>query len=102
MCHWMLEMQLVCPQILRLACCLNGLQVSPMGLGTWAWGNRFLWNYDPSQDQELQAVWNTAVAAGINLFDTADSYGTGDLNGRSEMLLGQFLRQVAASVGMTT
>lgn len=26
------------------------------------------------------------------IFDTADSYGTGALNGRSEELLGQFIR----------
>ncbi len=25
-----------------------------MGLGTWAWGNRFLWGYDESMDPELQ------------------------------------------------
>lgn len=22
---------------------LGGMEVSPMGLGTWAWGNKFLW-----------------------------------------------------------
>lgn len=32
------------------------------------------------------------VSRGINLFDTADSYGTGRLNGRSEQLLGRFTR----------
>jgi len=34
------------------------------------------------------------VAAGVNVFDTADSYGTGALNGRSEQLLGRFIRWV--------
>lgn len=119
---------------------------------------RFLWGYDPSMDSELQEVFNTVVAAGVNvsgthtgaacvnnrevpgvralcgvakrqqsllfgtalpkagaapvclsvylcvrvsvcvcvcpdqIFDTADSYGTGALNGRSEELLGQFIR----------
>lgn len=48
-----------------------------MGLGTWAWGNKFLWGYDPNMDKELQQVFNCVVAAGINVFDTADSYGTG-------------------------
>jgi pyridoxine 4-dehydrogenase len=60
-----------------------------------------LWNYDPSQDKELQDVWNAAVAAGVNLFDTADSYGTGDLNGRSELLLGRFMRRVSPSEWLT-
>jgi pyridoxine 4-dehydrogenase len=46
-----------------------------MGLGTWAWGNQLLWGYQPEMDDELQEVFNTVVAAGINVFDTADSYG---------------------------
>ncbi|MCO5569284.1 hypothetical protein L7F22_022996 [Adiantum nelumboides] len=73
------------------------LSVSPMGLGTWAWGNKFLWGYDESMDIELQDVFNLAVNTGINLFDTADSYGTGRLNGRSELLLGNFIRDYSGS-----
>jgi pyridoxine 4-dehydrogenase len=61
-----------------------------MGCGTWAWGNRFLWGYDESMDDQLQAVFNLCVSNGVTLFDTGDSYGTGRLNGRSEQLLGRF------------
>ncbi|MBD0336419.1 MAG: aldo/keto reductase [Cyanobacteria bacterium Co-bin13] len=61
-----------------------------MGCGTWAWGNRLLWGYDPSMDEELRAVFNRCVSGGVTLFDTGDSYGTGRLNGRSESLLGEF------------
>lgn len=61
-----------------------------MGCGTWAWGNRLLWDYQPEMDQELQQVFNYCVSSGVTLFDTGDSYGTGRLNGRSESLLGQF------------
>ncbi|MBD2256996.1 aldo/keto reductase [Pseudanabaena sp. FACHB-2040] len=68
-----------------------------MGCGTWAWGNRLLWGYDPSMDQELQAVFNRCVSGGVTLFDTGDSYGTGRLNGRSESLLGQFAKDYAGS-----
>lgn len=73
------------------------LSISPMGLGTWSWGNKFLWGYDESMDDELQAVFNLAVTTGINLFDTADSYGTGRLNGRSELLLGNFIHDFSGS-----
>ncbi|MEO0758199.1 MAG: aldo/keto reductase [Cyanobacteria bacterium J06648_16] len=66
------------------------LTLPQMGCGTWAWGNRLLWNYDPSMDAGLQQVFNTCVANGVTLFDTGDSYGTGKLNGQSERLLGQF------------
>ena len=63
-----------------------------MGCGTWSWGNRFLWSYDSAeQDKELQKTYNYMVnERGLNWFDTADSYGTQDLNGRSEELLGIF------------
>ncbi len=64
-------------------------------MGTWAWGNQFLWGYDPSQDPELQATFEAAVAAGLLTFDTADSYGTGRFNGRSEALLGRFVAALA-------
>lgn len=63
-----------------------------MGCGTWAWGNRLLWGYDQSMDEQLQAVFNLCVNNGVTLFDTGDSYGTGRLNGQSEKLLGQFAK----------
>lgn len=62
-----------------------------IGVGTWAWGNQFLWGYAPEQDQELEACFQRAVERGLHFFDTADSYGTGRWNGRSEDLLGQFV-----------
>ena len=68
------------------------LSLPTMGCGTWAWGNRLLWGYDPAMDSELQRVFNACVAQGVTLFDSGDSYGTGRLNGRSETLLGQFAR----------
>ncbi|MEY3299906.1 MAG: hypothetical protein RLZZ597_3166 [Cyanobacteriota bacterium] len=66
------------------------LALPPMGCGTWAWGNRLLWGYNPTMDDALQQVFNACVAQGLTLFDSGDSYGTGPLNGRSETLLGQF------------
>lgn len=76
---------------------LGPLDVSPLGLGTWAWGNQLLWGYEEAMDGELQAAFNLSVARGVNLFDTADSYGTGRLNGRSEQLLGRFIREYPGS-----
>ncbi|MFM8525790.1 MAG: aldo/keto reductase [Cyanobacteriota bacterium] len=61
-----------------------------IAVGTWAWGNQFLWGYAPDRDPELQATFKRAVDLGLTVFDTADSYGTGRLQGRSEALLGQF------------
>lgn len=72
---------------------LQKLFLPSMGCGTWAWGNQLLWGYDESMDDQLQAVFNLCISNGVTLFDTGDSYGTGRLNGRSELLLGQFNRE---------
>jgi hypothetical protein len=72
----------------------GALSLSPMGVGTWSWGNQFVWGYDESNDPVLEKVFDRAVDAGVNLFDTADSYGTGNgLDGRSEVLIGEFLKR---------
>lgn len=73
------------------------LSLPIMGCGTWAWGNRLLWGYDESMDDQLQAVFNLCVSNGVTLFDTGDSYGTGKLNGRSEQLLGRFSKEYLGS-----
>ncbi len=69
------------------------LSLPTMGCGTWAWGNQLLWGYDESMDDQLQAVFDLCVSNGVTLFDTGDSYGTGRLNGQSELLLGRFSRE---------
>lgn len=73
------------------------LSLPKMGCGTWAWGNRLLWQYHPTMDRELQNVFNLCIGNGITLFDTGDSYGTGKLNGQSEKLLGQFAQGCIAA-----
>jgi pyridoxine 4-dehydrogenase len=67
--------------------------ISSLGAGTWAFGNRILYNYDPARDEEIYQGYKIVRDAGVTLFDTADSYGTFDLNGRAEILLGEFERR---------
>ncbi len=62
-----------------------------IGLGTWSWGNKIFWDYQTSNDDDLRETYNEALKRGFNFIDSADSYGTGKLNGRSEELLGKFL-----------
>lgn len=67
----------------------------PVGVGTWSWGNRLLWNYHPQRDDPLLLdTFQGCIKAGLTFFDTADSYGTGKLQGRSEILLGQGLSRL--------
>jgi pyridoxine 4-dehydrogenase len=69
------------------------IEISTLGCGTWSWGNRLLFGYDPSQDEEIYLAYREIRDAGVTIFDTADSYGTLDLNGRAEILLGIFERR---------
>jgi aryl-alcohol dehydrogenase-like predicted oxidoreductase len=77
---------------------LRGCDValSPMGLGTWAWGDRATWGmngYDQSYNLDtIRGAFARAAAAGITLLDTAEMYGDGE----SERIIGQLLREDSA------
>ncbi len=63
------------------------VRVPPLGLGTWAWGDRFFWGYGRSyHEQDLEQAFALAVERGVLFFDTAEVYGWG----RSERLLHTF------------
>lgn len=63
---------------------------APIGAGTWTWGNKLLWGYSPEMDPKLKEGFAVLKRNGVSFFDTADSYGTGQLEGRGEKLLGDF------------
>jgi aryl-alcohol dehydrogenase-like predicted oxidoreductase len=70
-----------------------------MGIGTWAWGDRLLWSYGRDHDDaDLEAAYRASLAGGIRLFDTAEFYGLG----RSERLLGRFVRAGGTPVRVAT
>lgn len=66
------------------------ISVTPLGVGTWQWGDRLSWGFGGSyHEEDVHQAFSAALAAGINFFDTAELYG----RGRSETFLGQFLSQ---------
>ena len=66
-----------------------------IGFGTWAWGNKLVWGYKPETDDILlKKTFFDAINGGLDLIDTADSYGTGILFGQSEKLIGDFLEEL--------
>lgn len=65
----------------------TGYEVSEIGLGCWQLGNDF----GPVEDQEANAILQTAVDSGINFFDTADVYG----GGVSEQRIGQWRQSLS-------
>ena len=68
-----------------------------IGLGTWSWGNKLFWDYKSTNDDNLRETFNEALRRGFDLIDTADSYGTGNLQGRSELLIGKFLQDTPSA-----
>ena len=69
-----------------------------IGFGTWAWGNKLVWGYKPEIDDILlKNTFFDAINGGLDLIDTADSYGTGRLFGQSEKLIGNFLEELPKS-----
>ncbi|MBE9178806.1 aldo/keto reductase [Oculatella sp. LEGE 06141] len=85
------------PETIKLGS--NGPAVPPLGIGTWAWGDKLFWNYGKDYDEaQLRDAFNAALAAGVNFFDTAEIYGFGE----SEKLLGQFIKEVNQPVQIAT
>jgi len=73
----------------------SDILISPMGVGTWAWGDNLIWGYGKGNytDADLRDAFEISLEAGINFFDTAEVYGFG----RSEKILGGFLKTEAVS-----
>jgi aryl-alcohol dehydrogenase-like predicted oxidoreductase len=72
----------------------TGFRAGEVGLGTWQLGGD--WG-EVSEETALQ-ILRAAVEAGTTFFDTADVYGAG----RSETLLGQFLKEYKEPVFVAT
>ncbi|AOS46224.1 General stress protein 69 [Lacunisphaera limnophila] len=66
----------------------TGRGVGEVGLGCWQIGG----NWGDVSDETALAVLRTAYELGTTFFDTADVYG----GGRSETLIGRFLRETKA------
>jgi aryl-alcohol dehydrogenase-like predicted oxidoreductase len=79
----------------------TGLELSRIGLGCGNFGGigsaPELFGQGESQDEAF-ALMDAAVAAGVNFFDTAASYG----GGRSERWIGRWLREREAPVLLST
>ncbi|MFE5194814.1 aldo/keto reductase [Streptomyces sp. NPDC056601] len=64
----------------------TGLKVSRLVLGTM--------NFGPQTDEaDSHAIMDTALASGINYFDTANVYGWGENKGRTEEIIGSWFAQ---------
>ena len=73
----------------------KGLTVSEVGLGCWQLGAD--WGQDISKENAFN-ILDEAVKNDITFFDTADVYG----NGKSEYLIGEFLKTFKATIKIAT
>ena len=75
------------------------LHAVEFGLGAWQWGDRLIWQYGQAyKDEDCRAAFEVSLEAGIRFVDTAEVYG----NGRSERMLGQFLKETEQPVLVAT
>jgi aryl-alcohol dehydrogenase-like predicted oxidoreductase len=75
------------------------LHAVEFGLGAWQWGDRLIWQYGQTHnDEDCRAAFLVSLEAGIRFVDTAEVYGSG----RSERLLGQFLEETDQPVLVAT
>lgn len=75
------------------------LHAVEMGLGAWQWGDRLVWQYGHGYgDEDVRKAFQASVQEGIRFVDTAEVYG----GGRSERLLGQFLKETDQPILVAT
>jgi aryl-alcohol dehydrogenase-like predicted oxidoreductase len=75
------------------------LHAVELGLGAWQWGDRIVWGYGQTHtDQDIRESFDVSLNLGIRFVDTAEVYGTG----RSERMLGSFLRETDQPVLVAT
>jgi aryl-alcohol dehydrogenase-like predicted oxidoreductase len=72
----------------------TGRDISVVGLGAWQLGA----DWGAVDEDDALAVLGAAVDAGVTFIDTADVYG----DGRSERLIGRFLREQGANADTLT
>jgi aryl-alcohol dehydrogenase-like predicted oxidoreductase len=71
----------------------TGIEVTPIGFGTWAWGDSLFWGYGKDYGEaELKQAFQKAIDKGITFLDTAEIYGLG----KSEELIGKFIKETNA------
>jgi aryl-alcohol dehydrogenase-like predicted oxidoreductase len=65
------------------------LRVAPLGLGTWAWGDRAVWGWGAGYgEKDVDEAFKASIEAGVDFLDTAEIYG----RGISERIVGRLTR----------
>lgn len=73
----------------------SGRDISEVGLGCWQLGGA---DWGDVSEQDALSILQASVESGVDFFDTADVYGLG----RSETLIGKFLKETRSDVFVAT
>ena len=75
------------------------LHAVEMGLGAWQFGDKVMWGYGQTHDEnDILEAFQTSLTEGIRFIDTAEIYGMG----KSESFLGEFLKTTEEPVLMAS
>ena len=76
------------PRKIRLGA--SSLEVVPLGVGCWAWGDQEYWRYGHEHGpHDVVDAFAECLDAGLNFFDTAEAYAWG----KGEQILGALARK---------
>ncbi|MCA9735882.1 MAG: aldo/keto reductase [Deferribacteres bacterium] len=78
--------------------CLEGPELSVLGLGTWAIGGPWQWGWGPQDDHDSIKAIRASFDSGINWLDTAPVYGFG----HSEKIVGKAIKEIRKDVFIAT
>lgn len=69
---------------------LTDLELTTIGMGTWAIGGPWEFGWGPQNDEDSVAAIITALESGVNWIDTAPAYGCG----HAEVVVGRVLKEM--------
>lgn len=72
----------------------SDLEITPVGLGTWAIGGEGRFGWGPQEDKDSIRAIHEAVERGINWIDTAPIYG----QGRSEKVVAKAVKEIGGDM----
>jgi aryl-alcohol dehydrogenase-like predicted oxidoreductase len=77
----------------------SNIEISPVGLGTWAWGDTMVWSFGNGySDDDIKKAFEASMKAGVTFIDTAEIYG----KGKSEQFIGRFLKATGTATVVAT
>jgi aryl-alcohol dehydrogenase-like predicted oxidoreductase len=75
------------------------VEINPLGVGCWAWGDSEYWRYGQEHGpRDVVAAFDACLEAGLDFFDTAEAYAWG----KGEQILGALARKSGRSVVIAT